>query len=153
MQFRFPDTASSSLTSHADHDPDQECAESVAFIKGRHQWCGREMIWQPGNHHLDRVARGMLDAMLRVICDYIAENPVLNPHVAQKLSFVDSVPGRLVRAIVRLCPYAERLVPFAVSSTAKRLEWNCRERVYAAYSWRRQLVFQLSSCPCCSLSG
>ena len=36
------------ITTHADHDPVQEVDESVAFIKGQHQWCGREPLRQAG---------------------------------------------------------------------------------------------------------
>ena len=86
----------------------------------------------------------MLDAMLRAIRDFIAENPGLNPHVVEKLSFAYSDLGHLASTITRFCQHAESLAPVAVPSTATRLERNCWEQVSAAHYGQRQLVFHLS---------
>ena len=63
----------------------------------------------------------------------------------EKLQFADSDLGRLSSAIMRLVQYAESLAPFSTSSSpAARRQWSLWEHAYAAYNWRRQLVFHLS---------
>ena len=103
------------------------------------------MLRQTGDHHPDGKARQLFDAMLRAIGDFIDENPGLNPLVVEKLHFADSDLGRMANAIMRLCQYCESLAHMPESSTAaSRRQWSVWEHCYAAYNWRRQLVFHLS---------
>ena len=124
----------------------QQCEESVAFLKGQHEWCVRERLRQSADHCPDAFAGCMLRTIIRAIGDFISEHPGLNPHIINKLQFADSDLRRLATLIMRFCQYAESLAPYAVSSPTTRIAWNVWEQVYAAHNWRRQMEVYRSDC-------
>ena len=124
----------------------QHCEESVAFLKGQHEWSARERLRQSADHCPGPFAGCMLRAMIAAIGDFISEHPGLNPHIVNKLQSADSDLRRLATLMMRFCQYAESLAPYAASSPTRRIAWNVWEQVYAAHHWRRQMEIYTSDC-------